>query len=53
MTLTVRDINPELDTTVRCLNCKTSMPIGDVQVTGDCMICPVCGEWERFEEVSE
>lgn len=53
MTLTVRDINPELRVKVRCKSCGKIHDILDIQVCGDCMVCPDCGEWECFEEMKE
>ena len=49
MSMTVHDINPDLNYTVRCKNCGETMNIKDVFVSGDCMICPMCGEWECLE----
>lgn len=53
MPLTVRDLNPNLDFYMVCKECGKKMHIGEIQVSGDCMICPNCGEWERFEKVEE
>lgn len=53
MTLTVHEVNSDLNYVVKCKNCGERMNIKDVFVTGDCMICPKCGEIECFEEVKE
>jgi hypothetical protein len=51
MTLTVRDVDPSAAGSVRCMNCMEVMDVGDVFVSGDCMVCPFCGEWESFGEI--
>ncbi|MCH3978004.1 MAG: hypothetical protein LKJ94_07350 [Candidatus Methanomethylophilus sp.] len=53
MTLRLREVNPAVSGTVRCRCCLRTMDLGQTFVSGDCMICPFCGEWESFEEISE
>ena len=53
MALTVRDINPDLKIQMRCKSCGKIQDILDLEVCGDCMVCPLCGEWESFEEVKQ
>lgn len=51
----VNDIDPNAKGNVRCKCCDNVMPLADVLITGDTMVCPICGECERFivEEVKE
>ena len=48
MTLRVRDVDPDETDIVRCKCCDNVMPLADVLVSGDSLVCPICGEYERF-----
>ena len=54
MTLRVRDVDADATGRVRCKCCDNIMPLADVLVSGDTLVCPICGGYERFiDEVEE
>lgn len=48
MTLRVRDVDPDAMGRVRCKCCDKVMPLADVLISGDSLVCPICGEYESF-----
>lgn len=48
MTMRVRDVDPSAADIVRCKCCDKVMPLADVFVSGDTLVCPECGEYENF-----
>ena len=44
----VIDVDPDVKGRVRCKCCDNVMPLADVLVSGDSLVCPICGEYERF-----
>lgn len=44
----VRDVHPDVTGRVRGLCCDNIMPLADVFISGDTLVCPICGEYERF-----
>lgn len=44
----VIDVNPNVKGKVRCKCCDNVMPLADVLLSGDSLVCPICGEYERF-----
>ena len=54
MTLRVRDVDADATGRVRCKCCDNIMPLADVLVSGDTLVCPICVGYERFiDEVEE
>ncbi len=35
---------------VQCSHCQHILPLKDVEICGDCMVCPNCGEFEELWE---
>lgn len=44
----VRDVDSDVTGKVRCKCCNNVMPLADVFISGDSLVCPICGEYERF-----
>lgn len=53
MTWRVKDIDPDATGRVRCKCCDNVMPLADLILSGDSLVCPICGEFERFIDEDE
>lgn len=49
----VIDVDPDVKGRVRCKCCDTVMPLADVLLSGDSLVCPICGGYERFIDEDE